>query len=107
MLEKIPQTIAAARVAKLAKGFGLDLANALSCHGEVLAHLFERVLTAILQTKSHFHDFFFTGTQRFQDLGRLLAQIEIDHGFRGRNHPAVYQEIAQVRFFLFADGSLK
>jgi hypothetical protein len=40
------------------QGLGFDLADALARDGEVLAHFFEGVLAAILQSEAHLDDFF-------------------------------------------------
>src|SRR5207249_6967511 len=54
---------AARRMAELAQRFGLDLANALARHGKALAHLFERMLAAVVQTKAHLDNFFLARRQ--------------------------------------------
>ena len=67
----------------------------------MLAHFFERVLAAILQAEAHLDDFLFARAEGLEHFGGLLAQVEVDDGFRRRNHAAVHDEIAQVRFFFF------
>ena len=49
-----------AGVPKLAKRLSLDLTNTFAGDGEMLAHLFERVLAPILQAEAHLDDFLFT-----------------------------------------------
>ena len=73
--------MAAAGVAELAQGLGLDLSDALAGDGEILADLFERVLAAVFQAEAHFDDFFLAGSEGLQYLHGLLAQVEVDHGF--------------------------
>ena len=94
-------------MAKLAQRFGFNLTDTLARHGEVLANLFQRVFAAILKAETHFYNLLFARAQRLQHFGRLLSQVEIDYRFRRRHHPAVDQEVARVRFFLFAYGSLQ
>src|SRR5207302_10839558 len=104
VVEKRLQTVAAAGMPELAQRFRFDLADALPRYREVLAYLFERVLAAILKPKAHLDDFFLARAQGFEDLRGLLPQVEIDHGFRRRNHAPVDDEIAQVGLFFFAYG---
>src|ERR1700761_5038417 len=98
--------MAAAGVTELAEGFGFDLADALARDGEVLSHFFKRVLTAILQAEAHFDNLLFARTERLKNFGGLFAQVQIDDGFGGRHHAAVYEEIAEIRFFFFTDRRL-
>ena len=43
-VDEAAQFVAAARVLELAQGLGLDLADALACDVELLAHLFQSVV---------------------------------------------------------------
>ena len=54
------------RMAQLAKRLGFDLADALACDGERLAHFFERVLGAVLQPEAHLDDLFLARRERLQ-----------------------------------------
>ena len=100
-VEECPQPVAPAGVAQFAQRLGFDLPDALAGHGEVLADFFQRVLAAILQPEAHLDDLLFARAERLEDLGCLLAQIEIDHGFARRRHAPVDDEVAEMRFFLF------
>src|SRR5262249_18985053 len=81
-VEERAQTVAAAGVAQLAQRLGLNLPDAFAGDREMLANFFERMLAAVLQTEAHLDDLFFARAQGLQNLGGLLAQIEVDHRFR-------------------------
>jgi hypothetical protein len=65
------------------------------------------MLAAVIQPKPHLDDFFFARRQRLQHRRRLLLQVQVDHRIRRRNHGLVFDEIAQVRIFLFPDRRLQ
>jgi hypothetical protein len=94
-------------VAQFAQRLGLNLANALTGDGEDLANFFESALVAVLKTKAHADDAFFAGTELLQHEGHRLLQAEADGRIRWRSHGLVFDEIAQVSVFLFADRSLE
>src|SRR6202161_1057851 len=94
-------------MAQLAQRFRLDLADAFARYRERLADFFERVLAAIIETKTHLDDFFFARRQRLQHRGRLLFQIEVDDRIGRRNDGLVFDEVAEMRIFLFADRSFE
>src|SRR5438105_9038667 len=77
--EKRPQLAAPRGMTKLAQRFGLDLPNALACHGETLSDFFQRVLAAVADTEAHLDHLFFAGCQCFEHRFGLLSQIEVDH----------------------------
>src|ERR1700722_12007067 len=103
-LDECLQLAAAAGMAQLAQRFGFDLAGALSCYLEALAYFFERVLGAVLKPKPHLDDTFLARSKRAQNLRRVLLQVDADDGFRGRDGLTIFNEVAEVRIFLFADG---
>src|SRR5262249_36904581 len=49
----------------------------------------------------------FAWSERAQHLRRLVFQIDVDDGFRRRDHGTVFDEVAQMRIFLFADRRLQ
>ena len=102
-IEERPQFVAPAGVAQFSERLGLDLADAFPRYREVLADLFESVLTAVLQTEAHLDDLLLTRGEGLQDFGGLLPQVEIDDRFRRRHHPLIHDEIAKVRLFFLAD----
>src|SRR5262245_27190136 len=64
-------------MAQLAQRLGLDLADALAGHGEVLAHLFQRVLAAVAEAEAHLDHLLLARSQRLQQgLGLLLQRSE-------------------------------
>ena len=103
-VEEGAQAMAPAGMPQFPERLGFDLPDALASDREMLADFFERVLAAVLQAEAHLDDLLFARAESLQDLGRLLAQIQIDYGFGRRSHAAVDDEVAQMRFFFFADG---
>src|SRR5579875_2247476 len=81
-LQKRAQAMTAARMAQLPQGLCFNLPDAFPCHGKILPHFLKRVFAAILQTKTHFHDLFLSWAKRFEHLGSLLTQIQIDDRIR-------------------------
>jgi hypothetical protein len=57
-------------------------------------------------TKTHAEHALFAGGERGQHAGRGLAQIALDRGIDGEDRVLVLDEIAEMRAFLAADGSL-
>src|SRR5260370_286478 len=88
---------------QLAQGLGFDLPDAFARNRERLADFLERVLTAIIQAEAHLDDFFFAGCQRLQHGRRLFLQVQIDDRIGWRYHRLVFDEVAEMRIFLFAD----
>jgi hypothetical protein len=97
----------AAGVTQLAQRLGFDLADALAGDLEALADLFQRVLAAVLEAEAHLDDALFSRGQCAQHLRRVLLQVDRDHRVGGRDRHAVFDEVAKVRVFLFADGRLQ
>src|SRR5258708_23565740 len=110
MTELIPNSIheraqlaRARRMPQFAQRLGFDLADAFAGYGEGLADFFESVLAAVFEAEAHLDYFFFARGQRAQDLSSLVLEVHVDHGFGGRDHGAVFDEVAEMRIFLFAD----
>src|SRR5216683_1874932 len=101
------QLAAAAGVTELAESLGLYLADALACDLEGLADLFEGVLGAVFEAEAHLDDALFTRCQRAEDLRGVLLQVDRDDGVGGADGHTVFDEVAEVRVFLFADGRLE
>src|SRR4051812_11365482 len=99
--------MAAAGMPELPQRLGFDLADSLTGHREVLAYLFERVLTSILQAEAHLNDFFLARAERLEHFCSLLPQVQIDHRFRRRHDTPVDDEIAEVGLFFFTDRCFK
>src|ERR1039457_834308 len=102
VFQKGAQTVAAAGVPQLPVRLGFDLPDSLARYREVLAHFFERVLAPIFQSKPHLNDFLFARGQGLEHLCGLFAQVEIDDRIGRRDAVMIHDEIAQMRFFLFA-----
>src|SRR5436305_15203286 len=85
----------------------LDLADAFAGHGKRLAYFLERVLRTIFQPEPHLDDFFFARSERAQHLRSLVFQVDVDDRFGWRDNGAVFNEVAQMRIFLFPDWSLQ
>src|ERR1017187_1590386 len=83
--------------------FGLDLSDAFASHRKRLADFLQRVLRAIFQPKAHLDNLLLARCQRAQHLRSLVFEVDVDHGLGRRNHPAVFDEVAQMRIFLFAN----
>src|ERR1017187_4369090 len=104
VFQKGAQTVAAAGMPQLPQRLSFDLPDALARYGEVLPHLFERVLAPIFQAKPHLDDLLLARRQGLEHLRGLFAQIEIDDRIGRRDAVVIHNEIAQMRLFLFADG---
>src|SRR5581483_2506444 len=90
--------------AKLAQGFGFDLADALASDVEFLADFFERVLALAADAEAEADHFLFFGRERLQDISCLVANIRIDYCIDGGADPAVFDEVAESGFAVAADG---
>src|ERR1700690_1163159 len=102
-IHKRPQLSRPRWMAQFAQRLGFDLADAFARYCERLAYFFQRVLAAVLEAEAHLDDFFFAWSQGAQHLRSLVFQVDVDHGLGGRDHGAVFDEVAQMRIFLFAD----
>src|SRR6185312_2770042 len=71
------------RVAQLAQRLGLDLADALARHLEVLPHLFQRVVGLLADPEAHAQHLLLARGQRGQHLAGLLRQVHGDDRVRG------------------------
>src|SRR5664280_1014911 len=88
---------------QFAQRLRFDLPDTLTGNGERLSDFFERVLGAIFQSEAHLDDLLFARGQRAQDLCCLVLEVHVDYGFGRRDHRTVFDEIAQVRIFFFAN----
>src|SRR5450755_2113234 len=90
-------------MAQFSERFGFDLTDAIAGYRERLADFFERVFGAVLESKAHLDDLFLARCQRAQYLRSLVFEVDVDHRLGGRNDRAVFDEVAQMRIFLFAN----
>src|SRR6185503_1276346 len=91
------------RMAQLPQRLRLDLPYALAGDGEVLAYFLERVLTAVADAKAHLDHLLLARRQRLEHRLGLLLEVQVNHRFRRRDDVAVFDEVAKMRIFLFAD----
>src|SRR6266852_155925 len=83
VVEKCLELAGARGVAQLAQRLGFDLANAFAGDGERPANFLQRVLQAILQTKTHLDHLLFTCAEGVQHVRGLFLQFHVDDGFGG------------------------
>src|SRR5512147_3337904 len=94
-------------VAELAQRLGLDLADALAGHLEVLADLLEGVVALLPDAEAHAEDLLLARRQGGEHLPRLLRQVHVDDRVRRRDEGLVLDEVAEVAVLLLADGGLE
>src|SRR5438128_2216749 len=107
IIQKAAQLAAAARVLELAQRLGLDLADALARHRELLADLFQRVVGIHADAEAHAQHALFAWRQGRQDAGGGLAQIGLNRGVDRQDRVLVLDEIAEVGVLLVADRSFQ
>ena len=72
LVQEILELLAAAGVAQLAQRLGLDLADALARDVELLADLFERTGTAVLNAEAELQDLFLARCEGGEHVDELL-----------------------------------
>src|SRR5579885_2450524 len=100
LVEIILQEAAGTGVAQLADGTFLDLADALACHPQLLAHLFQGVIVVVCQAEAQLDDLPLARGELGQRLAQFIAQHLV---FRDFNRPAfahIFDDVAE-RVFLF------
>ena len=102
-VEKAAQFARVARVFELAQRLGLDLADALAGHRELLPDLFEGVIGVHADAEAHAQDALLARRQRRQDPRRRLAQIGLDGGVEWQDGILVLDEITEMGILLVAD----
>ena len=85
----------------------LNLPDSFPRNTEALPNLFQRVFAPILQPETQPQNLLLPRRQTLQHLSRLLMQVEIDHLFARRGMALIDDEIAQMRFVLFAHRRLQ
>ena len=88
---------------QLPQRLGLDLADTLSGHRELLADFFQRVIGVHADAEAHAQHAFFARGERGQHARRGLAQVGLDRRIDGQDRVLVLDEIAEVQIFLVAD----
>src|SRR5712692_9139937 len=107
IIEQAPEDPRPARMLELAQRLGLDLANALAGHRELLADLLQRVVGVHADAEAHPQHALLARRQRGQDTRRRLAQIGLDRGVERQHRVLVLDEIAEMRILLVADRRLE
>src|SRR5580658_1394095 len=102
-IHKRPQLARPRRMPQFPQRLGFDLADAFAGYCERLADFFESVFAAVFESEAHLDYFFFARGQGAQDLSGLVLEVHVDHGFSRRNHGPVFDEVAEMRIFFFAD----
>src|SRR5712664_2455920 len=92
---------------QLTQRFRLDLADTLASYSERLTNFLERMFAAIFQPETHLDDLLLARCERAQHLRSLVFQVDVDHSLSRRDHCTVFNEVAQMRIFLFADWCLQ
>src|SRR5262249_22389950 len=88
---------------ELAQRLGLDLADALARHRELLADLFQRVVLVHAQAEAHANYTLLARRERGERARRGLAQVRLDRGVDRQDRVLVLDEIAEVGILLVAD----
>src|SRR5208283_4709914 len=90
-------------MAQLSQRFGFDLADAFASYCERLADFLQRVLRTVFEPEAHLDDLLLARRQRAQHLRSLVFEVDVDYRFGRRNYSAVFDEVAEVRIFFFAN----
>src|SRR3954470_24726554 len=106
IIQKTSQLAASARMLELAQRLGLDLADTLARHRELLADLFQRVVGVHADAEAHAQDALLARGQRREDAGRCFAKIALDRGVDRQDGVLVLDEVAEVGVLLVADRGL-
>src|SRR5687767_12547398 len=96
LVEEAAQHARAARMLELAQRLGLDLANALAGHRELLADLFQRVVGVHADAEAHAQHALFARRQRRQHARGALAQIALNGGLERDHRVLVLDEVAEM-----------
>src|SRR5579859_153332 len=94
-------------VAQFAERLGLNLANALASDSKSLADFFKSVRITVLKAKAHANDALFTRIQVLQHGGDIFLETEVDGRVCGRGNGFIFNKIAEMSVFFFADGGLE
>src|SRR5215472_10918801 len=91
---------------ELAQRLGLDLADALARHRELVADLFQRVVLVNADAEAHADYTLLARRERGERARRGLAQVRLDGGVDRQDRVLVLDEIAEVGILLVADRRL-
>src|SRR5262249_44700571 len=107
IIQEAAQLAAAARVLELPERLGLDLADALARHRELLADLFQRVVGIHADAEAHANYTLLARRERGKRARRGLAQVRLDNGIDRQDRVLVFNEIAEMGILLVADRSFQ
>ena len=92
---------------QLSQCLRLYLPNALACHTETPANLFEGMGVAVLKSEAQPQNLAFAVGEVVKHLVQLLAQYLARGGLFGAGQILVLKEISQLAVFLFSDRGFK
>ena len=104
-LEEILDFFPFAPVAQFAQGLAFDLADTFTGDVEVLAYFFQCARTAIFEAEAQVEDFAFPVGETGKDVFDLFFQQDEGGGVIRGDGFRVFDEIAEVRVFFFANRS--
>src|SRR5581483_1905489 len=97
VIEKASELSRTRRVLQFAQRLGLDLADALARHRELLADLLERMVGVHADAEAHAKHALLARGERGEHARRRLAQIRLDGGVDRQHRVLVLDEIAEIR----------
>src|SRR5215470_5998314 len=92
---------------QLAQRLSFNLPDTLAGDGKGLSDFFKRMLGAVLESEAHLDDLLFARCERAENVRRLFLQVHVDHSLGRRDDAAVFDEVAQMRIFLFSNWSFE
>src|ERR1700759_1253184 len=107
VIQERPQLPAPRRMLQLPQRLGLDLADTLSGHRELLADFFQGVVGVHADAEAHAEYAFFAGGERGQHAGGGFREVALDRGVDWQDRVLVLDEIAEMRVFLITNGGFK
>src|SRR5262249_13554351 len=107
IVEEVLELLGSAGVAQLAQGLGLDLADPLPRHPELLAHLLQGPPPPVLQPEPHPEDLPLPHAPGPQAVLHLLPQLLPARRLRRRRRLVVLDEVAEIAVLLLPDRHLQ
>lgn len=89
---------------QLAECFCLDLTDAFARYVKLSADFFQRVVGVHIDAETHTQDFCLTRCQAFEDFFGYFVQAGVHCRIGKRNIVGIFDEVAQVRIVVVADG---